>query len=43
MLASLQGLRENVYYLLLYGYVLELHNSLLNTVSDEVVPDLYML
>ena len=43
MLASWQGLCENAYYLLICGYVLELYNSLLNTVSDEVIPDLYML
>ena len=35
-----QRLGENVCYLLICGYVLELHCSLLNHVSDEVVFDL---
>ena len=43
MLSSWQGLRENVCYLFICGYVLELYSSPLNTISDEVVPDLYML
>ena len=43
MLPSWQGLRENVCYLLICGYVLELYSSLLNIVFDEMVPDLYMI
>ena len=43
MLPSQQGLRENVRYLLISGYVLKLYKSSLNTISNEVVPNLYML
>ena len=42
ILPSWQGLRENVRYLLISGYVLKLYSSSLDTVSNEVVPDLYM-
>ena len=42
MLTSWQGLHENVCYLLISGYILKLESSLLNTITDEVLPDLYM-
>jgi hypothetical protein len=43
ILHSRQWLGENVYCLLISGYVTELHNSSLHHVSDVVVFDLYML
>ena len=42
-LHSGQGLGENVCYLLIGGYVLELHCSLLHHVSDVVVFDVDVL
>jgi hypothetical protein len=43
ILHSRQRLGENVRYLLICGYVSELHFSLLYHVSDVMVFDLYML
>ena len=40
MLPSSQGLRENVCYLLISRNVLQLHNSSLGIIFDEVVSDL---
>ena len=42
MLASWQGLCENVGYLLISKYVLKLHCPFLNIVTDEVVSDPYV-
>jgi hypothetical protein len=43
ILYSRQRLGENARYLLIYGYVLELHYSSLHRVLDVMVFDLYML
>jgi hypothetical protein len=43
ILHSRHRLGENVYYLLICGYVLELHFSSLHHVSNVMVFDLYML
>ena len=43
VLPSSQRLRENVRYLLINRNVLQLYNSSLNIVSNEVVSDLNML
>jgi hypothetical protein len=43
ILHSRQTLGENVCYLLICGYVSELHNSSLHHVLDVMVIDLYMI
>jgi hypothetical protein len=43
ILHSGQRLDENVHYMIIYGYVLELYNSSLDHVSDIMVFYLYML
>jgi hypothetical protein len=43
ILISRQRLGENVRYLLIRGYVLELHNFSLHHVSDVMIFDLYVL
>ena len=42
MFPSSQRLRENVNHLLLSRYVLQLNNSPLNIISEEVISDLYV-
>jgi hypothetical protein len=43
MLAPWQGLGENICYLIIYRYILQLNYLSLNLVTNEVVPDLNML
>jgi hypothetical protein len=38
-----QGLGQNISYLLIYGNIVDLHCSLLNPISYEVIFDLYVL
>jgi len=42
MLASWQGLRENIYYLLINGRILKLHDPSLNIVPDGRITNLNM-
>jgi hypothetical protein len=42
-LSFLQGLGQNIYYLLIYGNIMKLHCSLLDPISNEVAHDLNIL